>query len=58
MGARPMARLIQDAIKRPLADAILFGELQHGGSVYVTVDDAGELAFEMTAHEKRSAQPA
>jgi ATP-dependent Clp protease ATP-binding subunit ClpA len=58
MGARPMARLIQDAIKRPLADAILFGELQHGGSVYVTVDDAGELAFEMTAHEKRTAQPA
>ncbi|NBS11396.1 MAG: ATP-dependent Clp protease ATP-binding subunit ClpA [Gammaproteobacteria bacterium] len=58
MGARPMARLIQDAIKRPLADAILFGELQHGGSVYVTVDEAGELAFEMTATEKRSAQPA
>ncbi len=31
MGARPMARLIQDRIKKPLAEAILFGELQKGG---------------------------
>ncbi len=31
MGARPMARLIQDSIKKPLADAILFGELNEGG---------------------------
>src|SRR6056300_418794 len=38
MGARPMARLIQEAIKRPLADAILFGNLSGGGSVLVTVD--------------------
>ena len=38
MGARPMARLIQESIKRPLADAILFGDLAGGGSVLVTID--------------------
>jgi len=45
MGARPMARLIQDKIKRALADELLFGRLEHGGSVKVTVVD-GELGFE------------
>jgi len=35
MGARPMARLIQDKIKKPLADAILFGSLQKGGQVKI-----------------------
>ena len=46
MGARPMARLIQDKIKRPLAEEILFGELaEHGGVVHIDV--AGdELVFE------------
>ena len=45
MGARPMARLIQDKIKRPLAEQILFGELaDHGGVVHVELQD-GELAF-------------
>ncbi|MCE8019543.1 ATP-dependent Clp protease ATP-binding subunit ClpA [Halomonas sp. MCCC 1A11036] len=43
MGARPMARLIQDRLKKPLAELILFGELsEHGGVVHVTVED-GEL---------------
>ena len=43
MGARPMARLIQEKIKRPLADLILFGPLaSHGGSVLVSLKD-GEL---------------
>jgi ATP-dependent Clp protease ATP-binding subunit ClpA len=45
MGARPLARVIQDKIKRPLADEILFGKLEHGGHVTVTVND-DELAFE------------
>ena len=36
-GARPMARLIQDQIKRPLADAILFGSLKNGGVARVVV---------------------
>jgi ATP-dependent Clp protease ATP-binding subunit ClpA len=38
-GARPMSRLIHSRIKQPLATEILFGELAHGGSVLVTVDD-------------------
>ena len=42
MGARPMARVIQDRIKRPLADELLFGKLAGGGKVGVDVVD-GEL---------------
>jgi len=45
MGARPMARLIQEQIKKPLADALLFGELQNGGTVTIDVGDDGELGF-------------
>ncbi len=41
-GARPMARVIQNELKRPLADAILFGELQNGGQVDVDVEGEGE----------------
>ncbi|UZE97936.1 ATP-dependent Clp protease ATP-binding subunit ClpA [Alkalimarinus alittae] len=49
MGARPMARLIQDAIKKPLAEQILFGDLaESGGDVFVTVKD-GEIAFDFDA---------
>lgn len=39
MGARPMARIIQDRIKRPLADELLFGKLADGGRVSVDVKD-------------------
>jgi ATP-dependent Clp protease ATP-binding subunit ClpA len=39
MGARPMARLIQEKIKAPLAEEILFGRLQSGGKVVVNVPD-------------------
>ena len=42
MGARPMARLIQEKVKKPLANEILFGALQHGGSVTVSLDSKGE----------------
>jgi ATP-dependent Clp protease ATP-binding subunit ClpA len=45
MGARPMARVIQDKIKRPLADELLFGKLAGGGRVDIDVRD-GELAVE------------
>jgi ATP-dependent Clp protease ATP-binding subunit ClpA len=38
-GARPMSRLIHARIKQPLANEILFGELVHGGSVLVAVDN-------------------
>ena len=51
MGARPMARLIQDKIKRPLAEQILFGELaDHGGTVHVTLRD-GELVLDVPEEE-------
>ena len=39
MGARPMARLIQDEIKKPLANMVLFGDLADGGVVHVTLAD-------------------
>jgi ATP-dependent Clp protease ATP-binding subunit ClpA len=42
MGARPMGRLIQNELKKPLAEKILFGELREGGKVRVEVDDRGE----------------
>ena len=42
MGARPMARLIQEKLKKPLANEILFGQLQNGGSVTVDLDKSGE----------------
>jgi ATP-dependent Clp protease ATP-binding subunit ClpA len=41
MGARPMARLIQNEVKKPLAEKILFGELKHGGKVRVGVRGEG-----------------
>ncbi len=41
MGARPMKRIIQDHIKRPLADELLFGDLAEGGEVEVSVRDDG-----------------
>ncbi|PKM15737.1 MAG: ATP-dependent Clp protease ATP-binding subunit ClpA [Gammaproteobacteria bacterium HGW-Gammaproteobacteria-2] len=50
MGARPMARVIQDKIKRPLADELLFGELINGGRVTVDVVD-GELHVEVHPEE-------
>jgi ATP-dependent Clp protease ATP-binding subunit ClpA len=45
MGARPMARLIQDRLKKPLAEEILFGKLEHGGRARITLKD-GEPHFE------------
>lgn len=39
MGARPMARLIQEHVKKPLADELLFGKLSHGGRVVLRVRD-------------------
>jgi ATP-dependent Clp protease ATP-binding subunit ClpA len=42
MGARPMARLIQDQIKRPLAEELLFGKLAEGGQVTASVSDDGK----------------
>jgi ATP-dependent Clp protease ATP-binding subunit ClpA len=51
-GARPMARLIQDKVKQPLAEELLFGKLAHGGEVNVTIKDDEDgkpvLNFQLT----------
>ncbi|CTP83545.1 ATP-dependent Clp protease ATP-binding subunit ClpA [Xanthomonas translucens pv. arrhenatheri] len=52
MGARPMARVIQDKVKRPLADELLFGKLVGGGRVTIDVRD-GELVVETQAEPER-----
>ncbi|MDY0137224.1 MAG: ATP-dependent Clp protease ATP-binding subunit ClpA [Thiomicrospira sp.] len=49
MGARPMNRLIQQALKQPLAEKLLFGELQQGGRVTVSVRD-DQLSFKVESH--------
>ena len=46
-GARPMGRLVQEKIKQPLAEELLFGKLIHGGEVKVFIKD-NALAFEIT----------
>ena len=43
MGARPMARVIQEYVKRPLAEELLFGSLEDGGHVRITVGEDGDL---------------
>ncbi len=53
MGARPMARVIQEHIKRPLAEELLFGKLAGGGQVRVSVNAAGDgLVIETVATEE------
>jgi ATP-dependent Clp protease ATP-binding subunit ClpA len=42
MGARPLGRVIQEHIKQPLADEVLFGKLQKGGTVKITVKEGGD----------------
>ncbi len=45
MGARPLSRYIQEHLKKPLAEELLFGKLEKGGTVQIELKD-GELAFE------------
>ena len=54
MGARPMARLIQDTIRRALADELLFGRLANGGKVTIDADEEGNVQLDIA----QSAQPA
>ena len=61
-GARPMARLIQDKVKQPLAEELLFGKLRYGGEVHVSVKDDA-MGFELTPAppklvRKKAAKPA
>jgi len=55
-GARPLARVIQEHIKKPLADEILFGKLVRGGHVRVELKD-GKLVFDIDAPSNPSSPP-
>ena len=61
MGARPMQRLIQDTVRRALADELLFGRLVDGGRLTVDVDDKGETLLDIQPpkkSDKPKAEPA
>ena len=61
MGARPMQRLIQEHLKKPLAEMILFGELaEYGGNVAVTVkkENGKDVGLQLTVFEDQTAEPA
>ncbi len=53
MGARPMQRLIQDTIRRALADELLFGRLTDGGRLEVDLDDKDEVLLDIQPHPKK-----
>jgi ATP-dependent Clp protease ATP-binding subunit ClpA len=53
MGARPLARLIQDKIKRPLSEEILFGKLEDGGHVTLKIK-VGEIVFDITSKARET----
>ncbi|ODT49300.1 ATP-dependent Clp protease ATP-binding subunit ClpA [Devosia sp. 63-57] len=58
MGARPLGRVIQEYVKKPLADQVLFGELVNGGNVTVAVVGEGsEAKLELVATPPRPAKP-
>jgi len=56
MGARPMSRLIQDTIRRALADELLFGKLSNGGKVTVDIDGADKVSLRF--EDEKVAEPA
>ena len=58
MGARPMARLLQDQIKRPLAEELLFGKLASGGTVKIGLTDDGKELKLTTLPAETPALPA
>ncbi len=56
MGARPLARVIQEQVKKPLANELLFGDLQHGGAVTVDLGPDGVLVFTSVPDKTRKSQ--
>jgi ATP-dependent Clp protease ATP-binding subunit ClpA len=56
MGARPMARLIQDTIRRALADELLFGRLANGGKVTIDVDADGKVKLDISEEKETATQ--
>jgi ATP-dependent Clp protease ATP-binding subunit ClpA len=57
MGARPMARLIQDMIRKALADELLFGRLVTGGRVTVDLDDKDQVFLEFPESDATPSAP-
>ncbi|UFS56947.1 ATP-dependent Clp protease ATP-binding subunit ClpA [Comamonadaceae bacterium M7527] len=57
MGARPMQRLIQDMIRKALADELLFGRLVDGGRLSVDLDDKDAVLLDITPAEKKGKAP-
>ena len=51
MGARPLQRVIDKEIKRPLSREMLFGGLKNGGEVTINVNDSNEFTLKVTAKE-------
>jgi len=58
MGARPMQRLIQDTIRKALADELLFGRLTEGGRLTVDIDDKDEVLLDITPLPKKDGKMA
>ena len=56
MGARPLARIIADSIKRPLSKEMLFGKLRNGGAVMITVKDS-KLVFDYLRNPEFDTKP-
>ncbi|MBV4367768.1 ATP-dependent Clp protease ATP-binding subunit ClpA [Erwinia sp. BNK-24-b] len=57
MGARPMARTVQENLKKPLANELLFGSLVDGGSVSVALDkEKNQLTYHFLSAEKRKTE--
>ncbi len=54
LGARPLGRVIQQNVKQPLAEEMLFGHLEHGGSVTIDVDKKDELVFQFEGRVRSS----
>jgi ATP-dependent Clp protease ATP-binding subunit ClpA len=56
MGARPMQRLIQDTIRKALADELLFGRLIDGGRLTVDIDEKNEVRLDITPNPKKESR--
>ena len=52
MGARPMSRLIQDTVRKALADELLFGKLINGGEIEIDISDEEKIILNFTSKEK------
>lgn len=57
MGARPMQRLIQDTIRKALADELLFGRLTEGGRLSVDINDKNEVQLDISPLPKKEGKP-